>query len=130
MLTVSARDDVVALFAVSLLGAALVCGGFAAMTAQLAPDLPPGTFFAVATGGALAGATAPLVLGPFKGILAAGTLALAAALAAPSSVEARPAPSADPVRTVPSANGDRPAALYSRRLASASSMIGMPSRTG
>ena len=131
MWTVSAGDDVVAHFSVALLGGALVCGGLAAMTAELAPDLPSSTLFAVATSGALAGATAPLVLGPFRGILAAGTLAFAAAFIGPSAVSAEPAPLREPVRNLPSAIEDAPSApLYSRRLASASSMIGMPSRTG
>ena len=112
MLMISARDDVVALFAVALLGAALVYGGVIGMATGMAPGLPAGTLSAVAAGGAMAGATAPLVLGPFRGIVAAGAIAFSAAFIGPSPAAADAAGprTESPCAAVPAGGSPRPLA--------------------
>ena len=123
----SALDDAVALLASAFLGATIAAVGTAAILDGSAAGAPS----TMAVAAALAGAVAPLALGLFRGLGAVATVAACTALAAPG-VPGGPAGAPAP-RLIerPAGAEDGPAASgYERRLASVSSMIGMPSRTG
>ena len=117
----SALDDAVALLAAAFLGAALAAAGAAALIA--APEAGAPSTAAMAA--ALAGAVLPVFLGPSRGLAAVAALAVLAILLGPSDTARAP----DQPRAIEDP-APRTDASYGSRLASVSSMIGMPSRTG
>ena len=124
----SALDDAGALLASAFLGATLAAAGTVAILDASAAGAPS----TMAVAAALAGAEAPLALGLFRGLGVVATVAACTALAAPGVPGGGPSGAPAP-RLIerPADAKDGPAASgYERRLASVSSMIGMPSRTG